>query len=55
MASSATGTEPGDDLLAYAALDCPPGGTAGARLWPIRLRDGTEASVVKDGLPDDVR
>jgi hypothetical protein len=47
-------TEPGDDLLAYAAPDCPPGGTAGSRLVTVRLRDGTEASVVKDGLPDDV-
>jgi hypothetical protein len=44
----------GDDLMAYAAIDCPPGGTGGSHLVTIRLRDGTHTDVIKAGLLDDV-
>jgi hypothetical protein len=37
----------GDDLLAYTAPDCPPGGPGGARLTVIRLRDGTVSSLAQ--------
>jgi hypothetical protein len=40
--------EPGDDLLVYAASDCPPGGPGGARLVALRLRDGTEWTVSRE-------
>jgi hypothetical protein len=36
---------PGDDLLVYAASDCPPGGPAYAGLMTLRLRDGTQSSL----------
>jgi hypothetical protein len=36
---------PGDDLLVYAASDCPPGGPANAGLVTLRLRDGTASSL----------
>ena len=36
----------GDDLLVYGSPDCPPGGAGGARLVSVRLRDGTESSVI---------
>jgi hypothetical protein len=41
----------GDDLLAYASPDCPPGGTGRTRLSVIRLLDGHE-SVALDVGPD---
>ena len=36
---------PGDDLLVYASLDCPPGGPGGVRLLAVRLRDGTRSTL----------
>ena len=44
----------GDDLMTYAAVDCPPGGTGGSHLLTIRLRDGTHTDVIDKGLLDDV-
>jgi hypothetical protein len=41
----------GDDLLAYASPDCPPGGTGRTRLSVIRLLDGHQ-SVALDIGPD---
>ncbi|HEX7346176.1 MAG TPA: hypothetical protein VF253_05255 [Candidatus Limnocylindrales bacterium] len=37
----------GDDLLAYTAPDCPPGGPGGARLTVIRLRDGSISTLAQ--------
>ncbi|HSL77529.1 MAG TPA: hypothetical protein VK867_11325, partial [Candidatus Limnocylindrales bacterium] len=37
----------GDDLLAYTAPDCPPGGPGGARLTVVRLRDGTISTAAE--------
>jgi hypothetical protein len=36
---------PGEDLLAFASPDCPPGGSGGARLMVVGLRDGTESTL----------
>lgn len=44
---------PGDDLLVAVAPDCPPGGTGGAGVDVIRLRDGTITTVERpDGTRD---
>ena len=40
-------TTVGDDLLAYTAPDCPPGGPGGARLTVVRLRDGTVSTLAQ--------
>jgi hypothetical protein len=45
---------PGDDLMTYAAIDCPPGGGGGTHLLTIRLRDGTDTDVIDKGLIGDV-
>jgi hypothetical protein len=44
----------GDDLMAFAAVDCPPGGAGGTHLVTIRLRDGTHTDVIDKGLVGDV-
>ena len=44
----------GDDLLAYTAPDCPPGGPGGARLTVIRLRDGTISTETRLSPSRDV-
>ncbi len=46
-------TVAGDDLLAYATLDCPPGGTVVSKLITIRLADGTESAAVRTNLHGD--
>lgn len=46
--------EAGDDLLAYASADCPPGGPGDVRLVALRLRDGTGTTVDEDGGGSDV-
>ena len=45
---------PGDDLLAYASLDCPPGGPGGVRLLAVRLRDGTRSTLSAADTGSDV-
>ena len=44
----------GDDLLAYTAPDCPPGGPGGARLTVVRLRDGTSSTLAQLSPSRDV-
>lgn len=44
----------GDDLLAYTAPDCPPGGAGGARLTVVRLRDGTISTLAQLSQRRDV-
>ena len=41
---------PGDDLLAFASPECPPGGSGGARLISLRLRDGTASTIAMTEL-----
>ena len=44
---------PGDDLLAYATLDCPPGGAIATQLIAIRLADGVRSPAVPSTLHGD--